>query len=462
MLGLEPDRLGGDMLWYRSDFSEQPIDGVLSRLGADERRPRLTLPEGSVSISAWIKPIAHHPEAELWLAVHDHVAFPSQLKLGAMTGNDWQLMTAEIPEHVRPPVTLLALQIAEPSFLYGLETPGALLVDDIHATTADGATHVLEDFEGDLHWTPIIAADISSDRFAITADEARAGRQSGALVFGSDTDQGYRGFYSNPNPGAMPVVASTALLEAAGAQVGDSFVARISGRRMPVVITGAADYFPTLDPDGGRFLLTDMDSVLRHLNVLGSAHRFEPNELFVTTEDRTHEEVRAEVDDIVGRDGVVVDGVAELEELRLDPLVTAGWRPMVLLSPPVAVLVSALGYLAYLLLLSRRSEMGMLRTIGVSRGQLMGLLTFENVMIAGVGIGLGSWAGFQASAMMVTPLVVTETGRAVVPPFHMLTNWALMGPTYAALALVLAASLFILGRSVWRVHLASITRLEAN
>ena len=35
--------------------------------------------------------------------------------------------------------------------------------------------------------------------------------------------------------------------------------------------------------------------------------------------------------------------------------------------------------------------------------------------------------------MMVTPLVVTDTGRAVVPPFHMLTNWALMAPTYAAL-----------------------------
>ena len=464
LLGLEPDRLGGDMLWYRSDFSELPIDGVLSQLGADQRLPRLTLPEGSTSISAWIKPIAHHPQAELWLAVHDHVAFPSQLKLGAMTGNDWQLMTAEIPEHVTPPITLLALQIVEPSFLYGLETPGALLVDDIHATTTDGSTHVLEDFEGGLNWVPIIAADISSDRFAITADDARVGRQSGALVFGSDTDQGYRGFYSNPNPGAMPVVASTALLEATGAQVGDAFVARISGRRMPVVITGAVDYFPTLDPDGGRFLLTDMDSVLRHLNVLGSAHRFQPNELFVMTADPAHGEVRAEVDEIVGRDGVVVDGVADLEELRLDPLVTAGWRPMVLLSPPVAVLVSALGYLAYLLLLSRRSggEMGMLRTIGVSRGQLMGLLTFENVMIAGVGIGLGSWAGFQASAMMVTPLVVTETGRAVVPPFHLLTNWALMGPTYAALALVLAAALFILARSIWRIHLGSITRLEAN
>ena len=55
------------------------------------------------------------------------------------------------------------------------------------------------------------------------------------------------------------------------------------------MIAGAVDYFPTLDPEGGRFLLTDMDSVLRHLNVLGSAHRFEPNELFVMTTDRAHE-----------------------------------------------------------------------------------------------------------------------------------------------------------------------------
>ncbi len=461
MLGLEPERLGGDMLWFRGDFSEQPVEAILASLRPGERRDRLVLPEGSAAIGAWVKPIAHHPAAVLWLMVQDQVGFPTSIELGEFQGGGWQLMTAEIPEHVRPPITLVAFQIVEPSFLFGLETPGALLVDDVHATV-NGSTQVLDDFEGELRWTPIITADISSDRFALTYDDSYSGSQSGALVFGSDTDQGYRGFYVNPNPGPMPVVASSALLEAAGASVGDAFLAKISGRRIPIVITGSVHYFPTLGPDGGRFLLADMDSALRRLNVLGSAHRFEPNELFVMISPGAHQDVRAEVDEIVGRDGIVVDGVAELESIRLDPLVTAGWRPMALMSPLVVVLVVAFGYIAYLLLLSRQSggEMGLLRTIGVSRAQLTALLIFENLLVAGVGIGLGSWAGFQASALMVTPLVVTETGEAVVPPFQMLTNWGLMGPTYAALAVVFAAAVIVLARGMGRLHLGNVTRLE--
>ena len=159
------------MLWYRGDFSELPIEGVLSQLGADERRPRLTLPEGSTSISAWIKPIAHHPQAELWFAVHDHVAFPSQIKLGA---DDPQRLAAHDRRDTR--VRTPARNPPRPTgrrALVPVRTRNARRAPrgrHPRHYRADGSTHVLEDFEGDLHWTPIIAADISSDRFAITAD----------------------------------------------------------------------------------------------------------------------------------------------------------------------------------------------------------------------------------------------------------------------------------------------------
>ncbi len=462
LLGLEADNLS-DMFWYRSDFSEKPIDTVLSWLRPEERRKRLMIQEEITSLGAWVKPIAHHPAAELWVLVQDNVGFPSAIKLGGFKGKDWQLMSGDMPDNINFPITLVAFQIVEPSFLFGLETPGALLFDDIHFNRND-VTHILEDFEGNLSWTPIITSDLSSDQFALIQDDTYSGLNSGALVFGSETDQGYRGFYHNPNPGALPVIASSTLLNAMDANIDDVFLAKISGRRIPVVVTGVVDYFPTLHPSGGRFFLTDMDSVLRHLNILGSAHRYDPNELFIKTTPDMHQQVRSAVDELVNRSGFVVDGIEDLETIRLDPLITAGWRPMVLLSAPIAILVVSLGYLAYLLLLAKRSgsEIGLLRTIGVSRIQISGVLVFENLLIFIIGISLGTWAGFEASALMVSPLAIGENGESVVPPFQMLTNWSLMIPTYFAISIVLFTALFFLSRRIGRLNLGSITRTEAN
>ena len=177
-----------------------------------------------------------------------------------------------------------------------------------------------------------------------------------------------------------------------------------------------------------------------------------------------HQQVRSAVDDLVDRSGFVVDGIEDLETIRLDPLITAGWRPMVLLSAPIAILVVSLGFLAYLLLLAKRSgsEIGLLRTIGVSRIQISGVLVFENLLIFIIGISLGTWAGFEASSLMVSPLAIGENGESVVPPFQMLTNWSLMIPTYSAIAIVLFSALFILSRRIGRLNLGSITRTEAN
>ena len=153
-----------------------------------------------------------------------------------------------------------------------------------------------------------------------------------------------------------------------------------------------------------------------------------------------------------------------LETSRLDPLGTAGWRPIVLVAPVIVVLVVAVGYIAYLLLFAAHSEseMGILRTFGLSRLQLVGLAGFEHLAIVSVGLGLGTWAGFQASKLIVDPLLITESGERVVPPYILLTSWDLMGPTYAALGVVLVGMLFVLVSTLSRVDLTHITRVEAK
>ena len=92
----------------------------------------------------------------------------------------------------------------------------------------------------------------------------------------------------------------------------------------------------------------------------------------------------------------------------------------------------------------------------------MALLGFEHLVIAAAGVGLGTWAGFQISELMVMPLAVTETGEQVVPPFILVTSWGFMAPTYAALVAVFVGALLFLGRRLRHLDLQSIVRAADN
>src|SRR5690625_7278464 len=63
---------------------------------------------------------------------------------------------------------------------------------------------------------------------------------------------------------------------------------------------------------------------------------------------------------------------------------------------PIAVLIALVGVANTLSLsvLERRRESAMLRAVGLTRGQLRGMLAVEGVFIAGAGALIGAVAGF--------------------------------------------------------------------
>ena len=106
--------------------------------------------------------------------------------------------------------------------------------------------------------------------------------------------------------------------------------------------------------------------------------------------------------------------------------------------------------------------MGFLGSLGLSRLQMTGLLALEHLTIAIIGVGLGTWAGFQMSTLMVSAVAVTETGARVVPPFILTTDWSYMLPIYGALAAIFAVSLFRLIRGARALDVSLISKAEAE
>ncbi len=102
--------------------------------------------------------------------------------------------------------------------------------------------------------------------------------------------------------------------------------------------------------------------------------------------------------------------------------------------------------------------MGFLHSLGLSSLQLVGLQSFQHLTVVAMGLGVGTWAGFQMSRLMVAPLAVSDVGQSIVPPFILVTDWFLMIPTYGIVLAIFVTVLLILNRSIGRTKLFELAR----
>jgi putative ABC transport system permease protein len=144
-----------------------------------------------------------------------------------------------------------------------------------------------------------------------------------------------------------------------------------------------------------------------------------------------------------------------------DPLVTAGWSGLLALAFLTVVLASVSGLLLYSYIDARehQTEFALMRTLGFSRNELGGVVWFNLVIVAGLGIGLGSVLGFQLGRWLLPLLEVAEGGRRITPPMLLETNWAILGVTYAVLAVAAAVTVAVLTWLLGRLELQRVLRM---
>lgn len=450
--------------WYRDDFSRQPLTGVMRALQSGVRAEPIDIPKGAQKLKVWADVKDYYPNMFLWMVVQDNRGVLDTLTLGPMQEPGWTLMETEIPQYLEWPLSLVSVQVYQPVFGPG-GTPGTIFLDDIQAELNSGQESVvLDDFEGSNKWTILATSMISNDFIGSTTQNQRDGARAGVFTFGKDTDQGIRGFYRSPSGGPVPVVSSASFATATGAGVGDALIVNLMGRLIPVRIMDTVDYFPTMDPARNGFLLADLDNVLRHLNILSPISTIRPNELFISEAPGSEEEVHQIVLSLAPSRDMVHDRATLVERVRLDPLITAGWKAMVLVAIGVILFIATLGYVTYLISFAdqSRSEMGFLQSMGLSKHQMRLLLAAEHLVVASLGWIIGTVAGFSMSAIMVSAVAITEEGLPVLPPYIMTTDWTVMGSIYVALAAIFVGALLWLARTASSVELSAISRVEGE
>ena len=472
----------GDIGWFRDDFATKPTSELLVSLRHKSTPIGIVLPEDAVRISITVKPERPYPGVQVDARLRDvndrYFTYP----LGTLESGDWTELKSPLERPLvplsrfrfgrvntrlvpTPPLTLVSLSVHQVRSA-GTLSAGSLTLDEIQVDTPSG-TETVESFGDISRWNVMrVAPEAIYDILqpsTLTSLGDPANGDSGAATFAWVEGGGLisRGVFSGPLITPLPVLATTSFLKDTGHSVGDEFNVSVAGHRVPVELISSVDYFPTLDTVNDRFLISDLDSVVRYTNLDARGIEVKPNEVWLSTDVAGINRERLIADLDANRPfptKQLHDRQLYLAESQVDPLVDAGWGALLFIAFGAVLVLSCMGFLvhAYVSFRSREAEFALMRTMGFSMRQLVTLVWLEQALVIAAGMALGTWMGGRLGATIMPFLGNDERGDQILPPFVLEVNWGTLALTYVAMVLVFGV---ITAGVIWFVRRISLQRI---
>ncbi len=463
VLGLDP-QVTPDLLWFRDDFAEGGLEGILRSIqGTSTGGIGLLLPGQPAAISAWINPTQPRESTTLWARTLDANGVFRLHELAVLDFMGYRRVEAPLDaqrEGIRFPLSLLGLLLTQPASGADLAR-GSLLVDDL-AVRVDGEEIVIEDFEGAFRWAAIRTATRNRDAVQGVNQGMYRGNGAGQFAFRTGVATGLRGMYvSDPNI-PIPALVSDRFLQTTGALPGNELELVLGSVVAPVSIQGSVKLFPTLDDSEAGFLLLDQRHLLFFAGLTNQTNPAGPNEAWLKVDRAAHDAVVRTLNTKYNiLPAQTIDRQKILDELNSDPIVRAGGSGVLLIALIAAFTILALGFVFTLYIggQARTVVVSVMRALGLSGRQMFAMISLEYLLIAAIGLIVGTIAGLRISATMLSFLNVTEEGAHILPPFALATRWDTVGIAYTATAVAFVAGVAALALYFLRLPVSRILRL---
>ncbi|MBK8904113.1 MAG: FtsX-like permease family protein [Anaerolineaceae bacterium] len=487
VLAIDPESFGA-MTSYREDFTDEPVPVLLDRLTLENVTPQPTVPlpgqPAKIGLWIWSEPDPEESGGfelrgdsnldrfglEVKLATPQQDTFLVELT-SSETGyppDGWRYFEGEIPvlPETSYPVALHSIWLRNRSIITGnfARSVGAnmnLAMDSLTVTDgATGETAVVYDFDTltDIWRTTHLGSDIAFDN-----RQAHTGTASQALELNTGPT-GQVGFLlANPFPltEPLPALASDSFLAKAQTGVGEVLNLTINSQPMRFEIVGAVNYFPTLYEDlNAGYIITNRALLLDTFNTQTS-QPLNNNEaiLDVATAVPPQTVSAAALSNLTG----VKSAIAQ-EEVRLnikaDPM-ALGLRSVTLFGYLLTTALSLVGFATHFYLSAKQKEAiyGVLRSMGMSPGQLYTVLVLEQVVLILFGLAIGTALGVVLNQITLPGLPITFGDRPPTPPFIARNDWTAVLQIYVTLAIAFFISLGIATLLLWRTKLHQVLRV---
>jgi putative ABC transport system permease protein len=218
------------------------------------------------------------------------------------------------------------------------------------------------------------------------------------------------------------------------------------------IIAGPLDLFPTQYPQDGPFFVANLDYIHEQM---GGTY---PYNVWLDTDPGS--DSQAIVDGIrdLGLVVVTTEDAREMIDSERNRPERQGLFGLLSVGFLAAAALTVLGFLVYAIVSFRQRfiELGMMRAIGLSTGQMALYLAGEQAVLILSGVGLGTILGFLASVLFIPYFQVGVDKTDLVPPFIVQIAWEQLGTIYAVFGLM-----FIVAVAVLVILLARMKVFEA-
>jgi ABC-type lipoprotein release transport system permease subunit len=472
VLGVVPGEFEQVAFW-RGDFADAELGELLARLPVDVAGRAIgpEVPPGSRWIGLWARfPYANNqarlslrlrdPDGTFW----DYTLTPTV----AEVSNEWRFFVADLTQPAQArfgrgatysmatPKELDAIYVRSVGLAPPVAERAIVLVDEVQVSAAAAVTPdlgntvadwvVIEPFESFERYELIVGqarADAGAVSFA--PDAGRDGGNAARIAFGRGPGQGPLFGFRVARPDVpLPVLAEGRFLELAGLGRGDVLSLYVNRQYVDARIVGSFDYFPGHVPRGNEYLFV---ADLRALQELGAAVPGLADAVHVNEAWMSGASARLMSREALLERGVHAERVYERGAIRAgqeaDPLVAASWEGILFLSFGAVLVLTGLGFAVYASVAAqaRALEFAILRTMGYSSRQVLGLVSFEQMFVIVAGVVVGTLLGFPLGRLMIGYLGVTEAGEDPVPPLVAQVSWPAVLTVYLLFAAVFVATI---------------------
>lgn len=487
VLAIDPESFE-ELTTYRDDFTQEPVPVLLDRLTLEDvtPQPTIALPGQPARLGLWVwsEPDPEWPsvaprngdsyldrirlQAKLLTAQKDMLVIDLTSDETGYPADGWRYFEGALPELPENsfPLGLHSIWLRNRTIIVGnfRQAVGAqmrLAFDSLMVLDgASGETAVAYDFETltDIWRTTHPDSDIAYDFREVYTGR---GSQSLFLDLGPLDLAGF--LLANPSPlGApLPALASKTFLEKAQVDVGETINLTIDSQPKRFEIVGMVNYFPTLYEDlNAGYIITNRALMLDDVNT-------------ETNQPVNNNEAIMAIDSAVSPDTVsaaALSSLAGLEEaieqeavrltIKADPM-ALGLRSVTLFGYLLTTALSLVGFATHFYLSAKQKEAiyGVLRSIGMSPGQLYAVLVLEQVVLILAGLAIGTALGVVLNQITLPGLPITFGDRPPTPPFIARNDWGAVVQIYITLAVAFFISLGIATLLLWRTKLHQVLRV---
>ena len=221
------------------------------------------------------------------------------------------------------------------------------------------------------------------------------------------------------------------------------------------------DYWPTCNPNEVEGSTTPSDFIIGNLSYMQEEFPIQPYQIWLKkSPGATSKTIYSDIEKKGLKVSNLTDASQEIIETKNSP-VLEGINGTLTLGFLVTLLIAGIGFLIYWIMSirSRTLQFGILRAMGLSFKELLGMLVFEQVLISVAAILFGAIIGAVTSYIFVPMLQIAFGSGNQVPPFEVVVNAGDYVKIFVVMAIILASGLAVLGTFISRLKMDQALKL---